>query len=196
MPLHVLLVDDNADDCAVLCLLLRASIPRFQPLEVRVVPTWKAAKIRIVMEVLDVLVLNHRVSDASAFRMLTALRGLPHPPVVVLTPKNEVNGTVDLLRAGAHEYVIKHTNEWDVELRVAIERVVTRAKLQQRIEDANGSLEDYAAILATVMARQRAPWAREAFPPGMRVSTTEIGRPKWRGTLIHSVRDGRRSQSL
>jgi DNA-binding response OmpR family regulator len=177
MPLHVLLVDDNADDCAVLCLLLRASIPRFQPLEVRVARTWQAAKIRIVMDALDVLVLDHRVSDASAFRMLMTLRGLPHPPVVVLTPQDELNGAVGLLRAGAHEYVMKHTNEWDVELRIAIERVVRRSRLQQPLEDATGTLRDYAANLATVMAHQRAPWAGDAFQSGIaRVTTTGRGR--------------------
>ncbi len=177
MPLHVLLVDDNTDDCAVLCLLLRASIPRFQPLEVRVAHTWQAAKIRIVMDALDVLVLSHRVSDASAFQMLTALRGLPHPPVVVLTPQDDLDGAVGLLRAGAHEYVMKHTDEWDVELRIAIQRLVRRTRVQQRLDDANGSLADYAAMLATVMARQRAPWAGAVFHPGIaRVTTTGAGR--------------------
>jgi DNA-binding response OmpR family regulator len=167
MSLHVLLVDDNADDCAVTCLFLRASIARFRPLDVRVVRTWKAAKIRIVMDALDVLVLNHRVPDATAFQMLAALRGLPHPPVVVLTPQGELDRNVALLRAGAHECVMKHTNEWDMELRLAIERFAALAQWQRDLNDASGGLEDYAAILASVVTRQRAPWARNAFGSGV-----------------------------
>ena len=177
MPLRVLLLENDADDCAVVCVFLRASSPRFNDLDVQVVHTWRAARVKIVLHPWDVIVMNHCLTDAAATSMLEALRDLPHAPVVVLTPLGSLDTGVRLLRAGADEAVMKHLEDWDVELRMAIERLAACAGVQRSLEDAKAGLRDYAAALAGSLTRQRAPWATRVFPvPGAPLPAEPVGR--------------------
>ena len=67
-----------------------------------------------------------RVSDASAVEMLTALQGLPHAPVIVLTPDGDLDLAMRLLRTGASDCVMRHLSDWEVEAHLAVERVTAR----------------------------------------------------------------------
>jgi DNA-binding NtrC family response regulator len=153
MPIRVLLVENDAEDCAVVCVFLRASTPRFEDLDVHVAHTWRAARVKIVLHRWDVIVINHRVSDATALQMLEALADLPHAPVVVLTPPGKIETPIGLVRVGANEVVIKHRDDWDVELRIAIERIAVATTVQRALEDARTRLHEDASAVASRPAK-------------------------------------------
>lgn len=154
MPIRALLVDDDFATLAV-------AASRFQPVALTVVHTWQAARVRIVLEAFDVIILGHRVSDANAVEMLTALQGLPHAPVIVLTPDGDLDLAMRLLRTGASDCVMRHLSAWEVEAHLAIERVIASARRSGPLADRNGGLNEYASVLAALLLRRQT----RAFAP-------------------------------
>jgi hypothetical protein len=75
MPIHALLVADDFETLAAAAAHFQSPRSRFQPVTLTVAHTWQAARVRIVLEAFDVIIVGHRVSDASALEMLTALQG-------------------------------------------------------------------------------------------------------------------------
>jgi DNA-binding response OmpR family regulator len=152
MPIHVLLVDDSPDTVHA----LRERLDHCQPLAVTVASSWQAARVRLVVDAFDVIVLRERVRDASADEMLTALRGLPHAPVVVATPAREVATALRLRRAGADDCVMRNGTGWTSELRGAIERLTASARRLGTTVERSGGVHDYADVLAALLLRPQA----------------------------------------
>lgn len=123
--------------------------------------SWQAAKVRIVLDAFDVIVLRDRVRDASALEMLRALRGLPHAPVIESTPDGDLETAVRLLHAGAADCVMRHLADWSVELRRAIQRLTTSARHSGTTADRfGGGNEDAAVLAALLLQNTRGQWLR------------------------------------
>jgi len=152
MSIHVLLVDDSTDTPSV----LQQRLEHFQPLAVTVACSWQAARVRLVVDAFDVIVLRDCVRDASAADMLDALRGLPHAPVVVSTPSRDLTTALRLRRAGADDCVMRNGTGWTSELRVAIERLTASARRLGRTVERSGGVHDYADVLAALLLRPQA----------------------------------------
>lgn len=152
MSIHVLLVDDSPDAAHG----LRERLGHFQPLAVTVASSWQAARVRLVVDAFDVIVLRDRVRDASAGEMLDALRGLPHAPVVVSTPSRDLPTALHLRRAGADDCVMRNGAAWTTELRAAIERLTAVARRLGRTVERSGGVHDYADVLAALLLRPQA----------------------------------------
>src|SRR5215203_3342546 len=112
MPIRALLVDDDSATLAAAASRFQSPRSRFQPVALTVTHTWQAARVRIVLEAFDVIILGHRVCDANAVEMLTAMHGLPHAPVIVLTPDGDLDLAMRLLRTGASDCVMRHLADW------------------------------------------------------------------------------------
>ncbi len=158
MALHVLLVDDDPDSIAAVTARLAPARPRFQPVELTVACTWSAARVRLVCDAFDAIVLRSRVADADAATMLAALAGLPHAPVVVLAPDADLDAALRVLRAGAADCVMQSVADWGVELHVALERLAAPARQRGDDAEAQGGLNEYAAVLAALLLRRQTPY--------------------------------------
>jgi len=161
MPIRALLVDDDFATLAAAAARFQSPRSRFQPVALTVAQTWQAARVRIMLEAFDVILLGHRVSDATAVEMLTALQGLPHAPVIVLTPDGDLDLAMRLLRTGASDCVMRHLSDWEVEAHLAVERVTASARRRGTLADRNGGLTEYASILAALLLRRQT----RAFAP-------------------------------
>jgi len=152
MSIHVLLVDDSPEATHG----LRERLGHFQPLAVTVASSWQAARVRLVVDAFDVIVLRDRVRDASATEMLDALRGLPHAPVVVTTPSRDLTTALRLRRTGADDCVMRNGTGWTSELRAAIERLTAAARRLGKSVERSGGVHDYADVLAALLLRPQA----------------------------------------
>lgn len=152
MSIHVLLVDDSPEALHG----LSQRLGHRAPLTVTVASSWQAARVRLVVDAYDVIVLRDRVRDASAAEMLDALRGLPHAPVVVTTPSRDVTSALRMRRAGADDCVMRDGNDWINELRLTIERLTASARRLGKGVERSGGVHDYADVLAALLLRPRA----------------------------------------
>ncbi|WP_158558820.1 response regulator [Rhodoferax lacus] len=139
--LHILLIDDNADDCADLRqMLLQSGRRRFQFSQAAL----GADGVRMVLApehgAVDCVLLDYALPDMNALEVLAALcqgSDLPCCPVVVVTGASVDEGQ-QLLGAGAQDYIGKRWASTD-SLTRAIENAIDRFSLlleRKRIESA------------------------------------------------------------
>lgn len=132
-PLHILLIEDNAEDCADMRqMLLQTGRHRYTFSEARL----GAAGVRLVFEPehgpVDCVLLDYGLPDMDALEVLAALRqgsDMPLCPVVVITGALIDEGQ-KLLAAGAQDYIGKRWASAEGLTR-AIENAIDRFALQR-----------------------------------------------------------------
>ena len=155
-PWHILLMEDNAEDCADMRqMLLRGGSRRYRFSEAR----FGAEGVRHVLTLahgpVDCLLLDYALPDMDALEVLAALRNgaaMPPCPVVVITGAAVEEGQ-PLLSAGAQDFIGKRWTSAD-SLTRAVENAVDRYALQverRRVEDAlRLSEERYRALFNSI----------------------------------------------
>ena len=132
-PLHILLIEDNAEDCADMRqMLLQTGRRRYAFSEARL----GAAGVRLVFEPahgpVDCVLLDYGLPDMDALEVLAALRqgsDMPPCPVVVITGALIDEGQ-RVLAAGAQDYIGKRWASAE-SLTRAIENAIDRFALQR-----------------------------------------------------------------
>jgi signal transduction histidine kinase len=155
-PWHILLMEDNAEDCADMRqMLLRGGTRRYRFSEAR----FGAEGVRKVLSgedgPVDCLLLDYGLPDMDALEVLAALcdgADLPPCPVVVITGAAVEEGQ-PLLGAGAQDFIGKRWTSAD-SLTRAVENAVDRYALQverRRVQDAlRVSEERYRALFDSI----------------------------------------------
>jgi signal transduction histidine kinase len=141
-PWHILLMEDNAEDCADMRqMLLRAGTRRYRFSEAR----FGAEGVRKLLTQengpVDCLLLDYGLPDMDALEVLAALRSgahLPPCPVVVITGAAVEEGQ-PLLSAGAQDFIGKRWTNAD-SLTRAVENAVDRYALQVERRRAESAL--------------------------------------------------------
>jgi signal transduction histidine kinase len=157
-PWHILLIDDNPEDCADLRqMLLRGGSRRYRFSEARM----GAEGVRMVLDPqtgpLDCVLLDYDLPDMNAHGVLAALcraTGMPPCPVVVITGTAVEEGP-RLIGAGAQDYIGKRWTSVD-SLTRAVENAIGRFALQterwQAQEALRVSEERYRALFDSIDA--------------------------------------------
>jgi PAS domain S-box-containing protein len=132
-PLHVLLVEDDAAHAE---LARRAFETRPQAFVVAVAETLEAARASLAEpSPPDIVIADWRLPDGEGVELL---RGDPHgglPPVVIMTSHGSERVAVEVMRAGAADYVVKS----DTAL-ADLPHLAERALRQRRIEETLANL--------------------------------------------------------
>ena len=106
----VLIVDDEKDVCDVLCRLLKP-----EGLQVLVAYEGKTALKMIVSEIPDVLIVDFKMPGIDGMELLKRAKEIdPELPVVMITAYADVYGAVEAMRAGAHDYMPKPFENYEV----------------------------------------------------------------------------------
>jgi signal transduction histidine kinase len=157
-PWHILLMEDNAEDCADMRqMLLRGGSRRYRFSEA----TFGAEGVRKVQDLehgpVDCLLLDYALPDMDALEVLAALRNgadMPPCPVVVITGAAVEEGQ-PVLSAGAQDFIGKRWTSAD-SLTRAIENAVARYALEVERRHAQEALrvseERYRALFNSLDA--------------------------------------------
>jgi two-component system sensor kinase FixL len=127
-PLHVLVVEDDADTRANLCDILELDGYR-----VETAGTVAEALNRNNWSEISTIILDYKLPDGSAETLLPRLRQLaPNAAVIVSTGVAGLNGAILALQHGAFDYILKPLNA-DA-LRASLARIAERQKLARAKE--------------------------------------------------------------
>jgi PAS domain S-box-containing protein len=135
-PLHVLLIEDDADTRANLTDILELDGHRSTGFS-----TFSQAKAEAEWASVSTVILDWKLPDGSAGEFLPQLERLaPHAPVVIVTGHPDLNAAIEALRQGAYDYLLKPVNPdalratlLRIAQRQAIENALTRSEEQRQL---------------------------------------------------------------
>jgi two-component system sensor kinase FixL len=141
VPIHVLVVEDDADTRANLCDILE-----LDDHQVDTAATIAQALDRHNWSTYSAIILDRQLPDGNAEQLLPKLRQLaPEAAVMIVTGYSDLGGAIAALRQGAQDYIIKPINP-DA-LRASLARLAERHRLalaKERSEAAFRSLVEAA----------------------------------------------------
>lgn len=137
---RILIVDDEHGICEMLSFLMRRE--GFIPLTAH---DGKSALEMMDSEAPDAVLLDVRLPDINGMEILARSGEIdPNLPVVMITAYAEVQGAVQAMREGAHDYLSKPFDHHEV-IRV-VRRALSERRLKQRIEQLSGETEENAFL--------------------------------------------------
>jgi signal transduction histidine kinase len=145
MGLRILIVDDSIYDRELTEHALRKLAPPHGPPETVGAADWPAAR-DLLAAGFDLVLLDYHLPAMNGLEVLRELHGRIHPPVIMMTGQNDVATAVATLRAGASDYVPKG-DDWGAGLRLAVERVIERVRLERELAESRAQLRAYASAL-------------------------------------------------
>lgn len=147
-PLHVLVVEDDADTRANLCDILE-----IDGYSVETAGTVAETLDRPNWSSISTIILDYKLPDGSAETLLPRLRELaPHAAVIVSTGVAGLNGAILALQHGAADYILKPLNA-DA-LRASLARIAERqalARAKERTEAAFRTLVEAAPSMIVIL---------------------------------------------
>jgi signal transduction histidine kinase len=155
MSIRVLVVDDNPYDRELTVRALKKLAAPPGPVEVVEASAWRDAEPRIAAGDLDLVLLDYHLPELNGLEILAELQSRVHPPVIMMTGQDDVATAVETLRAGASDYVTKG-DEWGDGLRLAVERVWERLRLERELAASRAQLAAYAVELEEKVANRTA----------------------------------------
>ncbi len=152
-PYKVLLVEDNPGDARLVEIALSEPGPIHFRLER--VGLLSAALRRLEKEEFDVVLLDLSLPDSQGLETVAAVRKQsPLVPVVVLTGLDDEQSSVEALRIGAQDYLVKGTATGET-LRRTIRYAVERRKIMADLETLRQNGQDILSNLKCALAAYR-----------------------------------------
>ncbi|MCX7011794.1 MAG: response regulator, partial [Candidatus Sumerlaeota bacterium] len=146
-PLHILLVEDNADDA----LLLRKTLSRVPgaAFEWTEAPTLRLAIEGLAERSFDAILLDLGLPDSRGIDTFREVFGkAPDTPIVVMTGLDDESLALAAVRQGAQDYLVKGEAEPPLisrSLRYAVERAINEKALRDAREQLEGQSRELAA---------------------------------------------------
>jgi two-component system, NarL family, sensor histidine kinase UhpB len=146
-PLRLLHVEDSADDAELLCTELEAA---GYALNYKRVESGQAMKNALTTEHWDVVVTDFNLPSFNAYDALRLLRESERDiPLIVVSGFIGEMDAVALMKAGAHDYVMKDNL---VRLAPAITREIEEAALREQRRQAHRTLAEHRKLLQDILA--------------------------------------------
>jgi signal transduction histidine kinase len=190
MGIRVLLIDDSPVDRELATRALGGLAAPLAPVEVIAVGSWGQAQPHLAAGNLDLMLLDYHLPDLDGLAILQELDRQPHPPVIMTTGQSDLEVAVATLRHGAYDYVSKSVDGGSA-LRLAVERVLERVRLERALAESRARLEAYAGELeAKVEARTSMVRTQATEIEALYLRSEEAARVKAEiiGNLSHELR--------
>ncbi len=159
--IRILLIEDNEVDRELAARALASLAVPPGPAALTSAGSWAEAEPLLAAESFDLLLLDFNLPDRTGLEILHALPATTRPPVVMLTGQGDLATAVETLRAGAYDYVPKSVDSGPA-LRLAVERVLERVRLEREIAVARERLAAYARELEKKVAARTATVTAQA----------------------------------
>ncbi len=140
-PIAILLVEDNIDDVDVLRRYIRRAAGSFR---VEIAYNGADALEKARVHPFDVVLVDQHLPDLPGEKLIARLREVvPELPAVMLTGHGDERLAVEVMKAGAYDYLRKDDLEPQVLLRT-LHNVLERARLEAEVRRANERLLEWA----------------------------------------------------
>ena len=137
----ILLVEDNEDDVEIIRRLVRRSGAEHR---LELAATGKAAIELARVQAFDIALVDQHLPDIRGEQLIGQLHeAAPELPVVMLTRQGDERLAVEVMKAGAYDYLRKDDLDPAI-LRRTLNNVVDRARLKLEVQRANERLRDWA----------------------------------------------------
>ena len=140
-PIRILLVEDNIDDVEVMRRFVRRVPGSYQ---VDIAYDAAEAITKASQGVFDVALVDQQLPGASGQELIGTMReAIPELPIVMLTGHGDEKLAVEVMKAGAYDYLRKRDLDASTLGRV-LRNVLERARLESEVRKANERLRDWA----------------------------------------------------
>ncbi len=140
-PIRILLVEDNVDDVEVMRRFVRR-VPGSYQVDIAYDAMEAISKAR--EGDFDVALVDQQLPGVSGQELIGTLReALPELPLVMLTGHGDERLAVEVMKAGAYDYLRKHDLDANTLARV-LRNVLERARLENEVRTVNARLREWA----------------------------------------------------
>ena len=137
----ILLVEDNEDDVEIIRRLVRRAGNEYH---LEQASTGQAAISKARVQAFDVALVDQQLPDIRGEQLIGQLHlAAPELPVVMLTRQGDERLAVEVMKAGAYDYLRKDDLDHTL-LRRTLHNVIERARLKMEVQRANERLRDWA----------------------------------------------------
>jgi DNA-binding NtrC family response regulator len=141
---RILIVDDEEYICEILSRLVEK-----EGFKSKMAYNGNMAMEMIHDKIPDVMLLDIKMPDKDGLEILKDAKEMdPDLPVIIITAHAEINGAVEAMRAGAHDYLAKPFDHNEV-IRV-VRRAVAERDLKKKIKNLSNQLDDNSSLRKTM----------------------------------------------
>jgi two-component system nitrogen regulation response regulator GlnG len=141
---RIFIVDDEAFICEILARLVKK-----EGFKSKVAYDGNIAMKMIHDKMPDVMLLDIKMPGMDGLEVLKAAKEMdPDLPVIIITAHADINGAVEAMRAGAHDYLAKPFDHNEV-IRV-VRRAVAERNLKKKIKHLSSQLDDNISLRKTM----------------------------------------------
>jgi signal transduction histidine kinase len=155
MAVRILLVEDSVADRELALRALRKLPEPPGPADILAASDWTEGAALLARGGIDLLLLDYRLPRMDGLEVLRHFGERPPVPVIMMTVQDDVATAIEMIRAGARDYVPKSSN-WDATLRLVVTRVLEQVGIEQELAAARAALERHAAELEAEVAARTA----------------------------------------
>ncbi len=163
MP-HVLVIDDDSDSAETLAMLVAT-----EGLTVATAGSLRDARRQMALQPPDLVLLDLVLPDGNGLELLEETRSMPHTEVVLVTGHASLDTSIQALRRGAADYLVKPVAPQQLQKLIA--RVSAPCPLQQEAHELEAKLEKEGHFGA-LWGRSQA--MRRVYEQVMRVACTNV----------------------
>lgn len=163
MP-HVLVIDDDSDSAETLAMLVAT-----EGLTVATAGSLRDARRQMALQTPDLVLLDLVLPDGNGLELLEDTRSMPNTEVVLVTGHASLDTSIQALRRGAADYLVKPVAPQQLQKLIA--RVSAPCPLHQETQDLEAKLEKeghFGALWG------RSPIMRRVYEQVMRVACTHV----------------------
>ncbi len=163
MP-HVLVIDDDSDSAETMAMLIST-----EGLTVATAASLRDARRQLALQTPDLVLLDLVLPDGNGLEFLEDTRGMPHTEVVLVTGHASLDTSIQALRRGAADYLVKPVSP--AQLQKVLSRVSAPFPLREEVTKLEAKLETdghFGALWG------RAPAMRRVYEQIVRVACTNI----------------------
>ena len=140
-PIPILLVEDNVDDVDIIRRLVRRTGGDYR---IDIAATGREALEKARVSAYDVALVDQQLPDVQGADLIGQLHeAAPELPLVMLTRQGDERLAVEVMKAGAYDYLRKDDLDQAV-LQRTLNNVIDRARLKREVQRANERLREWA----------------------------------------------------